>query len=113
MNKFSMSKERKDLLLRLKHIVGNECCYGNIQNWGTHGLFMKERREFRYPITFLAEDGMKEKSNYPSSNIESSKLITGYYAFDANQLQIMRALDQVINLLEDEFNLKIDSSSTA
>lgn len=108
MRKFNISKERKELLLRLERIIGNECYNGNIQNWGVNGLFMGEGREFRYPITFLDENGIKEKSKYPSSNIESSKLITGYYAFGANQLQIMRALDHVLNLLEDEFNLKID-----
>jgi len=110
MKNYSMPVERKELLLRLERLIGNECYNGSIQNWGAHGIFEGEGREFRYPITFLDENGMKEKSKYPDKSISSSKLITGYYAFGANQLQIMRGLEKVLSLLESEFDLQIKKS---
>jgi len=50
-----ISEDRKRLLLVLEDVIGNECYNAKIQNWGPHGVFEGEGREFRYPVTFIEE----------------------------------------------------------
>lgn len=102
-----MSEKRKRLLLELEDIIGNECYNANIQNWGPHGVFEGEGREFRYPLTFIDGQGHKLKRKVVDGSIPSEVAVTGYYAFGANQLQIIRALDKVVTYLEKYHNLKI------
>lgn len=102
-----ISKKRTQLLLELEAIIGNECYNANIQNWGPHGTFEGEGREFRYPITFLDAQSNKVKRRHTDTNLPPETAITGYYAFGANQLQIIRALDKVIAHLEKHNNLKV------
>ncbi|WP_143201378.1 hypothetical protein [Bradyrhizobium sp. NAS96.2] len=101
-----MNKKRLGLLRKLESIIGNECYNGSTQNWGPGGRFEGEGREFRYPLTVLGEDGskIKVKSDRPLS---LDVAMTGYYAFGANQLHIMRALEQVLSYLEANNQLKI------
>ena len=101
-----LSEKRKRLLLELEDLIGNECYNANIQNWGSHGVFEGEGREFRYPITFIDSEGKKDKRRSTDATIPVEKAITGYYAFGANQLQIIRALDKVVAYLERKHNLK-------
>ena len=102
-----VSAKRMHLPLELESLVGNECYNANIQNWGPHGIFEGEGREFRYPITFINSEGKKVKRRNTDANIPAEMAITGYYAFGANQLQIIRALDKVVQYLERKHNLKI------
>jgi hypothetical protein len=102
-----ISKERTRLLLELEGIVGNECYNANIQNWGPNGVFEGEGREFRYPITFIDPRGNGIKRRHTDTSLPAETAITGYYAFGANQLQIIRALDKVLAYLERHKNLKL------
>lgn len=102
-----MSKDRMQLLLELENIIGNECYNANIQNWGPYGVFEGEGREFRYPITFIDAQGQKVKRRYMDPSLPAETAITGYYAFGANQLQIIRALNKLVSYLEQHKNLKI------
>lgn len=104
----SPTKKRTKLLLELESIIGNECYNGNIQNWGPNGVFEGEGREFRYPITFIGDKGQKEKRWRPDANMPPKTAMTGYYAFGANQLSIIRALDKVVAHLERTHGLEID-----
>lgn len=101
------SKKRAQLLIELEGLVGNECYNGNIQNWGPGGVFEGEGREFRYPITFIDESGEKTKRWSKDSSLSSRAVMTGYYAFGANQLHIMRGLDRVLKYLEEHHGLKL------
>ena len=101
-----ISEDRKRLLLVLEDIIGNECYNAKIQNWGPHGVFEGEGREFRYPVTFIDGQGNKIKRKKADANIPTDVAVTGYYAFGANQLQIIRALDKVITYLEKHHGLK-------
>jgi hypothetical protein len=103
-----MKKARMRLLLELESIVGRECYNGNIQNWGAHGTFLGEGREFRYPVTFLDSQGRKDKRWHTDSSMAPEIAITGYYAFGANQLSIIRALDKVLAYLEREHGLELE-----
>lgn len=101
------SKKRAQLLSELEYLVGSHCYNASIQNWGPGGVFEGEGRDFRYPLTLVDADGAKSKVRYKANADTPSKLVSGYYAFGANQLQIMMALDDVLRHLEDNHGLKI------
>lgn len=99
----------KDLLIQLENIVGNECYNGNIQNYSSWGELDSEGRSFRYPVNFLKE-ASKYKRKHISKDIPSEELITGFYAFGANELSIYRALHKVVKYLENNYGLKLPTA---
>ncbi|EHY9861262.1 hypothetical protein K5B43_004601 [Vibrio parahaemolyticus] len=99
--------ERQQLLLELEELIGDECYNGNIQNWGPNSTFLGEGRSFRYPITFIGEDEEKIKRKYIDRSLNKNVVQTGYYAFGANRLNIIRGLDQVLSYLESEYGLDL------
>ena len=96
----------KALLIELEQIVGNECYNGNIQNYGSWGELESEGRQFRYPVKFYTGSGESKKWTV-SPDIASEELITGYYAFGANELNIYRALFKVVSHLREKYGLKV------
>ena len=103
-----LSKKRATLIAELEHIVGKNCYNGNIQNYGPNGRFEGSGREFRYPLTMIDEKGEKRKRSYPpATDIEPAVLVTGHYAFGANKLHIVQALDEVLRYLEEHRGLKL------
>jgi hypothetical protein len=102
-----VSKKRAQLLADLEHLVGRGCYNSSIQNWGPGGVFEGEGRDFRYPLTLVNEDGSKRKVRFKADADAPAALMTGYYAFGANQLQIMMALDDVLRHLEAHHGLKL------
>ena len=92
--------------MKLESFVGNECYNANIQNWGPSGKFEGSGREFRYPLTVIKEDGTKSKPRR-DEGLPASVAITGHYAFGANQLHIMRALDHILSYLEEHHQLQV------
>ena len=96
----------KALLIELENIVGNECYNGNIQNYGSWGELESEGRQFRYPIKFYTDSGESKKWTV-SPDIPSEELITGHYAFGANELNIYRALLKIISHLREKYGLKV------
>jgi len=102
-----MSKRRAQLLSEIEGIVGNYCYNGSIQNWGPNGAFHGEGRDFRYPLTVVDVEGNKKKVRFRADPNNPDELKTGYYAFGANQLQIVMALDAVLSHLEEKHGLKL------
>jgi hypothetical protein len=96
----------KALLIELEQIVGNECYNGNIQNYGSWGELESEGRQFRYPVKFYTGSGESKKWTVPP-DIASEELITGYYAFGANELNIYRALFKVVSHLREKYGLTV------
>ncbi len=96
----------KNLLIELEKIVGSECYNGNIQNYGSWGELESVGRSFRYPVKFYTSSGESKKWTV-SSDIPSEELITGYYAFGANELSIYRALFKVVSHLKEKYGLKV------
>ncbi len=96
----------KNLLIELEKIIGNECYNGNIQNYGGWGELESVGRGFRYPVKFYTDSG-EIKKRIVSPDIPSEELITGYYAFGANELNIYRALFKVVSHLRDKYGLKV------
>ena len=87
----------------MESIIGNRCYNGNIQNWGPGGEWYGEGREFRYPITFLDNGKNKDKCWNTSPVMDLERMRTGYYAFGANRLNIIQALEKVLEKLESEY----------
>lgn len=88
----------KNILIDMENIIGNSCYNGNIQNYGSGGVWEGEGRHFRYPVTFEKSD----KKWKVSPEISAKKLMSGHYAFGANQLSIYSALYKIIKYLEKE-----------
>lgn len=99
--KQNVSASRKALLVKLEKMVGSECYNANIQNWGPGGAFEGEGREFRYPIMFRGTDGKKMKLWNVDHRSLGDNILGGYYAFGANELHVMQALDKILTYLEE------------
>jgi len=97
--------EKKKLMARMESIIGGRCYNGNIQNWGPNGEWQGEGREFRYPITFLGIDAQKDKCRSTDPSMKIERMRTGYYAFGANRLHIHQALENILEMLEQEYDL--------
>jgi len=94
---------RKELLIKLEEIIGSSCYNGNIQNWGANGEWLGEGRSFRYPIKV---HGVNTRGRI-KSDVSDYDLKSAYYAFGANQLHIIRALDEALDFIQNEYGLDI------
>lgn len=97
----------KELLIRMESIIGNECYNQNIQNYGPGGIWEGEGRAFRYPVTFIVENE-DDKRRSVSSVIDTEVLMTGRYKFGSNELNIFRALEKVVKMLQTEYNFQLE-----
>ncbi len=99
--------KRAKLLADLEQIVGDNCYNGHMQNWGPNGVQYGDGRSFRYPLTTVDQEGNKSKFRSPAKSITPEELSTGYYAFGANRLGIITALDEILRRLESDYDLKL------
>lgn len=104
-----LSDIRRELLVKLESIIGNSCYNANIQNYGPGGVRVSDGRAFRYPLSVRSPNGevAKVKSHSVPGSVPSSDLLSGYYAFGANQLDIMTGLDDILQYLERHHGLII------
>lgn len=104
-----VSNERRKLLVRMESMLGSECYNANIQNYGPGGVREADGRSFRYPLTVRAKDGTKTKVHETSvpTSIPNDTLLSGYYAFGANQLDVMVSLNRILDYLERHHGLVI------
>ncbi len=104
-----LSKARRNLLVQLESILGNECYNASIQNYGPGGVREAAGRSFRYPLTLRKTDGSSEKvrsTTIPTSATDD--MVRGaYYAFGANQLDVMMALEKILMHLEKNHALVV------
>ncbi|WP_273203488.1 hypothetical protein [Marinobacter subterrani] len=96
----------KNILINIENIIGSECYNGNIQNYRSWGELESEGRSFRYPVKFFDGENEYKRRTVPR-DIPAEQLITGYYPFGANELNIYRALHKVLKYLEAEHGLKL------
>ncbi|WP_157314541.1 hypothetical protein [Chitinibacter sp. GC72] len=96
----------KTLLIELEKIIGSECYNGSIQNYGSWGELESVGRQFRYPVKFYNGSGEKKLWSV-SPSLPSEELITGYYAFGANELNVYRALFKIVSHLRENYGLKV------
>lgn len=99
----------KDILIAIEDIIGNSCYNDNIQNYSSWGELESVGRSFRYPVKFSnGENEYKRRS--VSKDIPAEDLMTGHYAFGANQLNIYRAIYKALKYLEKEHEFVIPQS---
>jgi hypothetical protein len=96
----------------MESMVGNECYNANIQNYGPGGVREAAGRSFRYPLTVRNQDGttVKVRETSVPSSVPTSVLLSGYYAFGANQLDVMAGLNRILDHLEEHYGLVIDDA---
>lgn len=104
-----LPKTRREVLVQLESILGNECYNASIQNYGPGGIREADGRGFRYPLTIRLNDEDKEKIRDHSvpDSIPEKALRSGYYSFGANQLDVMTALEKMLRHLEKHHDLVI------
>lgn len=109
----SLSPSRRSLLIALESILGNECFNASIQNYGPGGVRQSDGRNFRYPITLRNQDGttVKVRDHSIPKETNDEMLRSGYYAFGANQLDVMAALDRILEYLEKNHELLLEKPS--
>jgi hypothetical protein len=106
----SLSKARRQLLVRMESILGNECYNANIQNYGPGGVREAEGRSFRYPVMLRAADGTrtKIKDTFIPPTATDDMVRGGYYTFGANQLDVIAAMEKILQYLERHHGLVVD-----
>lgn len=101
----------RGLLQRMEKIIGANCYNGNIQN-RSWGYLESTGRQFRYPVTFLREDGTDDKRWDHQDTVPPESLITGHYKVGANELNIYRALVQIVDMLQADYGLQLPQAET-
>jgi hypothetical protein len=106
----NMSKARRRVLVQLESILGNECYNANIQNYGPGGVREAVGRAFRYPVTLRLNDGTttKVRQNMIPPDVPDDMVRSGYYAFGANQLDVMEGLEKILKFLEKHHGLVLE-----
>lgn len=96
----------------MESILGNQCYNGNIQNYGPGGVREAEGRSFRYPVMLRASDGTKTKvrETYIPPKATDDMVRGGYYAFGANQLDVMAGMEKILQFLEKHHGLVVDET---
>lgn len=104
-----LQRARRNVLIKLESILGAECYNANIQNYGLGGSREADGRSFRYPLTvrLSADEKQKIRTGSVPDTITDEALRSGYYAFGANQLDVMTALERMLTYLEKHHSLTI------
>lgn len=108
MKKLKLTKKRAELLAELEPLVGTNCNNPNIQNWGPGEVYKGEGRDLRYSLSMIDKCGEERRRKFPlATDVAPEMLATGYYAFGANRLHIIKALDDVLRHLETHHGLNL------
>lgn len=97
----------------MESILGGECYNANIQNYGPGGTREADGRSFRYPVMLRDAEGSKTKvrdSSIPAT-ASDDMVRSGYYAFGANQLDVMAGMEKILQYLEKHHGLVISSAT--
>lgn len=102
-----MDQARKELLLKLSHILRSRCYNGHIQNYARWGEWEGEGRWFTYPQKYVDESS-KRVSAPANLHLQSDELLRALHcAFGANCLFLIRGLEQALDYLEEHHGLTI------
>lgn len=105
MTRRKLTKARRALLIKLESMIGKECYNRYTQNRGG-GVVISEGRQFRYSPSFRDEKGNVIEGYY-SENMSDDILLGGFYHFGANELRVMKSLNDLLEYLEREHHFKI------
>jgi len=109
-----LPKARRELLVEMEKILANECYNAKIENHGPGGVRLASGRSYRYPITLRSENGEKTRvrDRIPPS-VSDSMVRSGYYAFGANQLDVMSGMEKILQLLEAQYGFHLPDDPPA
>ena len=99
-----LTKKTIQLICDLERLIGEECYNPN----SFDGWTLEEGREYRYPITYTDKDGMPRKSWSTLQNLDKKSVGTMHYKFGSNNLFIGVGLRNVLEYLENKYDLNFD-----
>jgi hypothetical protein len=98
----------KRLLIEMEHMVGDRFYNPYTQNYGPGGVWEGEGRSYRYPLTTILNDEQKRKHRGTvHADVPDEELITGYYKVGTNELSIVRAMIDIVRLIECEYGVDL------
>lgn len=99
-----LTKKTIQLICDLERLIGEECYNPN----SFDGWTLEEGREFRYPITYTDKEGVERKSWATLQNMDKKNIGTMRYKFGSNNLFIGIGLQNVLEYLENKYDLDFD-----
>lgn len=97
----------RQLVIEIERAIGNRCYNSKIQNYGAGGVWEGEGRSFRYPLSIIDGEHENKKHWTVPGDIPAEELITGLYKFGANELGVVRAIFDIIELIEDRYGVDL------
>jgi len=101
----------RELLEKMEQIIGNNFYNDHIQNYESWGMLESTGRAYRYPVTFVLQDGTRLNRGDWHDDLTPEALITGHYKVGANEMNVYRALVAIVDLLQDEYGLQLQGAS--
>ena len=97
----------KQLLIDIERTIGQHCYHAYMQNYGPGGIWEGEGRSFRYPVTVVGAEMHERKYKNLPEDISAEALVSGFYKFGTTELSIMRALVDVVRMIEREYGIDL------
>jgi hypothetical protein len=95
----------------IEQIVGGHFYNAKIQNYGPGGVWEGEGRAFRYPLSIVDSENESRKHWKVPSALPAEHLVTGHYKLGTNELGVVRAIIDVIELLERRYGIDLSDMS--
>lgn len=95
------------LVTEIERVLGSRCYNSKIQNYGAGGVWEGEGRSFRYPLSTIDDESRSRKHWTVPEAIPAEELITGLYKFGANELGVVRAIFDIIELIEKRYGVDL------
>ncbi len=103
-----ITNETAQLISDLEEVIGNTCYNGDSYN----GWTKEYGAHFRYPVTYIGNDGARYKTKGRKTNINLNRIEQMRYKFGANQLYIGRGIRNLLEELEDRFDIDFEDLLT-
>ena len=99
-----LTKKTIQLICDLERLIGDECYNPNSYD----GWILEEGKDYRYPITYTNSEGKEQKTRYTVKDIDKKSVNTMHYKFGSNNLFIGIGLQNVLEYLENKYDLDFD-----
>jgi len=96
-----LTKKTIELVCELEKIIGNQCYNPNSYD----GYLMEYGKFFRYPVHYSDINNQFCKTSGLVQNINKEGVNSMHYCFGSNELNIGNAIVNVLERLEDKYDL--------
>lgn len=93
------------LISELEYLIGHQCFNPNSYD----GYTGEEGRTFRYPVVYINKNDTEVKTKAHVINCNEKSIHTMCYKFGSNHLYIGDALIKVLQYLEENYGIDINS----